>query len=106
MKKTLFILALLIFGGVAVAAPDPKVVICHKEGNGTSHTIEVAQSAVAAHVNNHGDTVGACAGVGTPPVNPTPTDPVTTGNTQGVSTQQTQSTQNTQTESQTVQSGK
>jgi len=37
-----------------------KVAVCHVTGNGGSHTIDVAQPAVAAHLA-HGDTEGACA---------------------------------------------
>lgn len=41
---------------------DPKVVICHyPPGNpANAHTIIVGSNAVSAHVNNHGDTRGAC----------------------------------------------
>jgi hypothetical protein len=37
-----------------------KVEVCHVTGNGGSHTIDVAQPAVAAHLA-HGDREGACA---------------------------------------------
>jgi hypothetical protein len=37
-----------------------KVDVCHVTGNGSSHTINIARPAVAAHVA-HGDTEGACA---------------------------------------------
>jgi hypothetical protein len=36
-----------------------KVTVCHKTGNGSSHTIRVSANAVPAHLR-HGDTVGAC----------------------------------------------
>lgn len=44
------------------ASPDTaqaRVELCHVEGNGDSHTIEVAEAAVEAHLN-HGDTLGPC----------------------------------------------
>jgi hypothetical protein len=47
---------------VLAGGSDPKVVICHyPPGNpANAHTIIVGNSAVSAHVNNHGDTRGAC----------------------------------------------
>jgi len=41
-------------------AGQEKVDVCHITGNGRSHTINIAEPAVAAHVA-HGDTEGACA---------------------------------------------
>jgi hypothetical protein len=41
-------------------AGQEKVEVCHLTGNGSSHTIDIARPAVAAHVA-HGDTEGACA---------------------------------------------
>ena len=90
MKKLLSILVglgVVSLTAVALAVPDPKVEICHKEPQKQDVTIEVAQSAVAAHIANHGDTVGACAVVQdeepeeepetptTPPVTPPTTPP-------------------------------
>lgn len=41
------------------AAGQQKVDVCHVTGNGSSHTINIAQPAVAAHLA-HGDAEGAC----------------------------------------------
>ena len=49
----------LIAGLAAAAAPADKVTICHREGNGGSHTITVSQNAVSAH-QAHGDALGTC----------------------------------------------
>ena len=38
---------------------DNRVAICHREGNGSYHTIYVSQNAVQAHLN-HGDYLGPC----------------------------------------------
>jgi len=38
---------------------DNRVAICHREGNGSYHTIYVNQNAVQAHLN-HGDYLGPC----------------------------------------------
>jgi hypothetical protein len=46
-------------------AKNHKVTICHREGNGGSHTITIAMAAWQAH-QKHGDSMGACA------YNPTP----------------------------------
>jgi predicted GH43/DUF377 family glycosyl hydrolase len=43
---------------------NTKVDICHREGNGSSHTITVSSSAVPAH-EAHGDQLCACEKVGT-----------------------------------------
>jgi hypothetical protein len=44
-----------------------KVTICHKPGTPAERTLEVAASAVAAHLA-HGDYLGACEGLNAPPV--------------------------------------
>jgi hypothetical protein len=46
----------------ALAAPKPKVTICHiPPGNpGNAHTITVGAKAADSHIANHGDTLGAC----------------------------------------------
>ncbi len=79
MKKLLILSAIapIIIGGVALAVADPKVVICHHTSSDTNTwvTIEVAQSAVDAHVTNHGDTLGACVVVETPPNDEEPETP-------------------------------
>jgi len=51
--------------GTAGAGED-KVTICHiPPGNPeNAHTIVVGASAVPAHVENHGDSVGECSGGG------------------------------------------
>lgn len=46
--------------GVAFAAPAEKITICHFEGNGSSHTIEISANAWPAHQQNHGDYQGPC----------------------------------------------
>jgi len=48
--------------GVGYGYGAGKVTICHyPPGNpGNAHTITVGQPAVAAHIANHGDTLGAC----------------------------------------------
>ena len=47
------------------AAPAPKVQVCHfPPGNpGNWHTIEISENAVAKHIENHGDLLGACNAV-------------------------------------------
>ncbi len=41
-----------------------KVLVCHVTGNGSSHTLSIAEAALAAHLA-HGDTEGACESVAT-----------------------------------------
>jgi hypothetical protein len=67
LHKILFVMATLCalalpWGQSVAGGGDPKVVICHyPPGNpANAHTIIVGNSAVSAHVNNHGDTRGAC----------------------------------------------
>ena len=54
--------------------PSFKVTICHNTGSETNPyvTIEVAPSAVLAHIFKHGDTLGPCPE--TPEPTPTPTE--------------------------------
>jgi hypothetical protein len=47
------------------AAGQQKIEVCHVTGNGGSHTIDIAEPALAAH-RGHGDTDGACAQKSTP----------------------------------------
>ena len=55
-------LAIALIAGLAAAvAPADKVTICHRQGNGGSHTITVSPNAVPAH-QQHGDTLGALPG--------------------------------------------
>lgn len=46
--------------GLAAADMNEKVTICHKTGNGSSHSITISIHAVPAHLTNHGDTIGDC----------------------------------------------
>ncbi len=56
-----------MFGPISTLSAAPKnedqVTICHyPPGNpGNAHTITVGESAVQAHIDQHGDTLGACA---------------------------------------------
>lgn len=44
----------------AISSVDgEKVTICHREGNGSSHSITVSINAVPAHLA-HGDAIGDC----------------------------------------------
>ncbi len=67
MRRTLLVGLLLAgLGAVIVAAPEPKVTICHvPPGNpDNAHSITIGESAVPAHLANHpGDAIGACATV-------------------------------------------
>jgi hypothetical protein len=59
----------------------PKVTLCHK-----GHTITVGAPAEAAHLNNHGDTLGACADTAAPSttdMTETTTSPTATSATTG-----------------------
>lgn len=51
--------------GPALDCPPPKVLVCHvPPGNPeAAHELCVGEAAVRAHVEHHGDTVGACARV-------------------------------------------
>jgi hypothetical protein len=64
MRKKMALAFVLTVGAAiaSVAAQEDKVTICHiPPGNpANAHTITVGASAVPAHVNNHGDGVGAC----------------------------------------------
>lgn len=63
----------------APVCPSPKVLVCHiPPGNpANAHSICVGQPAVKAHVEHHGDGLGACGGsdAGTPPPPPPPPVP-------------------------------
>jgi hypothetical protein len=53
--------ALMLVVATAVAAPQPKVTICHKYGTPAEKTMEVAfPAAMIGHVQDHGDFLGAC----------------------------------------------
>lgn len=79
MKKILIVI-LVILGVLfllgRVSATQDKVTICHREPQKQDITIEVAQSAVQAHVDNHGDSLGACPASEEPPVEEEPETPV------------------------------
>lgn len=66
----------LAMSAVMLLAPggQDKVTICHND----TITITIGAPAVDAHVNNHGDTLGACAEGGLGPVEPPLTPPTTT----------------------------
>lgn len=69
MKKTLIALtAIFAFASFQTGKSstvannsNEKVTICHREGNGSSHTITVSINAVPAHLA-HGDSIGECGG--------------------------------------------
>jgi hypothetical protein len=71
VKIALAILGLVVVIGLvnsnADAQNDKKVTICHKQPQKQDITITVSESAVKAHVKNHGDTIGACPVMTTPP---------------------------------------
>ena len=58
--KLLFAITPMLVVATAVAAPDPKVTICHKYDTPDQATIDVGYSAMSAHLANHGDWTGAC----------------------------------------------
>jgi hypothetical protein len=49
-----------IFAATALAAPQVKMTVCHKYGTPDEATITIGYPAVAAHLQNHGDWMGAC----------------------------------------------
>ncbi len=64
-KSVAFVAAMCLVFAVpmaALAAPKPKVTICHiPPGNpGNAHTITVGGKAADSHIANHGDTLGPC----------------------------------------------
>lgn len=50
----LSLVAALLASGIAIAAPAGKVDVCHREGNGSYHLINVSENALPAHLA-HGD---------------------------------------------------
>lgn len=60
MKRLLVVCATLLLPMMALAGQE-KLTVCHAEGNGTYHLLEVAERAYETHVRKHGD-----AGVGEP----------------------------------------
>lgn len=62
LPVTISLIALLLIMGIAFAAPAPKVDVCHIDGNGSVHLINISENAFDVHVA-HGDTApGASAG--------------------------------------------
>jgi hypothetical protein len=55
--------AVILCGGLALAAPLPKITICHHANSSQVVTITVSENALAGHAN-HGDTLGACSSGG------------------------------------------
>ena len=55
----LMVTALTSMQKAETTAVGKKVTICHRTGNGSSHTIVVSINALQAHLN-HGDKVGDC----------------------------------------------
>jgi hypothetical protein len=51
----------MTYGALSLNA-DGKVRVCHREGNGKAHVIEISENALKAHLN-HGDSQGAAAGL-------------------------------------------
>ncbi|MBT8059486.1 MAG: hypothetical protein KJO33_07825 [Gammaproteobacteria bacterium] len=49
-----------IFAATALAAPQPKVDICHKYDTPDQASITVGYPAMSTHILNHGDYVGIC----------------------------------------------
>ncbi len=68
-KTIAWVTATLVVSAAVSVSAASKVTICHiPPGNpGNAHTIAVGEPAVAAHVANHGDTLGACETDNHPP---------------------------------------
>lgn len=53
------VVAALLMGALmfptAAGAKNNKVDVCHSEGNGTYHLINIAENTVQKHIDNHGD---------------------------------------------------
>ena len=58
--KLLFAITLMLVVATAVAAPDPKITICHKYDTLDQATITISYNAVSMHLANHGDWHGVC----------------------------------------------
>ena len=58
--KLLFALTLMLVVATAVAAPAPKITICHKYDTPDQATLTIGYPAVSAHFANHGDWAGVC----------------------------------------------
>ena len=51
----------MTYGALSLSA-DGKVRVCHKEGNGKGHVIEISENALKAHLA-HGDSLETAAGL-------------------------------------------
>jgi len=64
IRIALLIVTLILFYTPALAdppqGPPGKVTICHKPGSGNQVTLTVASPAIGKHIEEHGDTLGAC----------------------------------------------
>lgn len=58
--KLLFAITLMLVVAAAVAAPMPKITICHKYDTPDQATLTIGYAAHTAHFANHGDWAGAC----------------------------------------------
>jgi hypothetical protein len=58
-RVRLLVLAFVMTAFASAYAGQDKVEVCHVTASGYSHTILIAEPAVAAHLN-HGDTLGVC----------------------------------------------
>ena len=58
--KLFFTLTLMLVVATAVAAPKPKITICHKYDTLDQATLTIGYPAMAAHFQNHGDWEGVC----------------------------------------------
>ena len=58
--KLLFAFTLMLVVATAVAAPDPKITICHKYDTLDQATLTIGYAAVSSHLANHGDWHGVC----------------------------------------------
>jgi len=51
----------MTYGSLRLSAGE-RVLVCHREGNGSAHVIEIAEDAVKAHLN-HGDSLEGARGL-------------------------------------------
>jgi len=58
-KETPPVLVMDDIGSKSAKAKQGKIEVCHKEGNGKSHTITINANALKAHLS-HGDALGSC----------------------------------------------
>lgn len=72
IAATLVTVASVTAGGAVGASATNDTAVCHREGNGSSHTIQVNNNSVLQAHLRHGDTLGPC-----PVITPTSTATVT-----------------------------